>query len=1253
MKRLIIRRLLFTFFVVSPFFSHAQGWQHLFPTDGSGHALLQSSDGNIIFLGEDKVSGWPEAPRLHKTDLDGNVIWSQTYPQLINSSVGNLVEMPNGELIVVGDKNFGSANGQSDIFMLFTDAMGNQIDINYIGDDENEYGNDIIQDADGNLFVIGGTSGSGNGLIDAFVIKFNPSGAIVWEKTFGFAGYDMGNTAEVLPNGDLMVLGWTQEVPGGPSDLYLIRIDTDGNEVFSKIDYGTRDGDITPTADGNFFLATTTPGQLNQPDVMVVKLDPSGNELWSETYVLPDMQAPNSIELTTDGGFIVGGRTNSSGAGVILFKGDANGNLEFEKKITVGQLDWAEDIVQLSDGGYAFCGRGNIGFTRMFIGRTDNQGSIFSNEITGRIVLDGDDDCILDSAPNGQSWKVELLGENDFSTYSNANGEFQMIVDTGDYQVVITPVWPTNPNTVEQCGPIADLDLNDFYETTDLGDILFKNIQGPTETISGYVFYDTNGNCEFDAGETPVECVTVPFSPEGQFDTNFSAETDADGYYEIQVPIGDYYYPGGGFGWNNLWNCSLGTCNIDGGFVTTGQPMTVDIPLACTPDVEVIAGTVYLDDNEDCLYDTLSETALYDWNLALVNTTTNDTTYTSTLSNGVYNFLLGSGTYEVFVLLPNATWETCTNPHIVTVGNGCHTGFDFPIQPAEVCPLLEVDISTNVLRPCFQSTYFVQYCNIGSETATDAFIEVILDNALEFVDSPFPVTQDGQVLTFDIGDVEPLECQTLNFNVFLDCDAMVGMTHCVEAHIFPDTTCVPVNPLWDMSSIKLTGYCDGDSLTFTIENIGTGDMSQQHEYIVIEDNVLIRSEPFQLPSGSQVSETFFPEGATLRMETEQSAFHPGNSMPSVTLEGCGTNSSGGISTGFVIQMPEDDLNPFISIECLESVNSFDPNDKQGFPTGIGTGHFIQPNTALDYKIRFQNTGTAPALNVEIRDTLSNFLDPNSLRPGVSSHDYEFELENGNIAVFRFEGINLPDSTSSPEESMGFVKFKIEQTPDNPSGTQILNDAAIYFDFNPPIITNETEHQIPFPIEEQNITEEVCLGEEWMGTIITGDISFTETTEYAFFEEVVTIEIIALDHSFFEQNITLMEGQTFNGIAITSDTTIIENLTASNGCDSTATTHISILPNSVSETISGLSATVFPNPATSVFFVEMELAESMELELALTDVLGRNMSQGFESRIFKPGMHRLDIPVDDLPFGTYLLQIKGEAGTHMERILVRE
>jgi uncharacterized repeat protein (TIGR01451 family) len=133
--------------------------------------------------------------------------------------------------------------------------------------------------------------------------------------------------------------------------------------------------------------------------------------------------------------------------------------------------------------------------------------------------------------------------------------------------------------------------------------------------------------------------------------------------------------------------------------------------------------------------------------------------------------------------------------------------------------------------------------------------------------------------------------------------------------------------------------------------------------------------------------------------------------------------------------------------------SYDPNDIQEL-NGHGDLGVISPNTPLDYLIRFQNTGNAPAYTVTITDQLPIQLNSQSVQPIMASHPYVATVDENGLVTITFENINLPDSMSSPEGSQGFVHFKVSQLPDLAHETIILNHANIYFDNNSPITTND-------------------------------------------------------------------------------------------------------------------------------------------------------------------------------------------------------
>ena len=482
------------------------------------------------------------------------------------------------------------------------------------------------------------------------------------------------------------------------------------------------------------------------------------------------------------------------------------------------------------------------------------------------------------------------------------------------------------------------------------------------------------------------------------------------------------------------------------------------LSLAGSGNCGYISGRVLRDDVENCLVDP-GEPGLGGWLVRAESAV--DTFYGVTNPQGNYRINVPTGTYTIAVLPVNALWEVCPVgfPVTLTTQNDTVPGGDFPVKALYQCPSLSVSIGANMLRRCFSDNYYyVSYCNQGTTSAVDPYVLLTLDPMLSPVSSSIPYNNlGGGVLRFDVGDLAIGECRSFQLQVLVDCNATLGQTHCTEAHIYPDGNCLPTDPEWSGASLRLSSQCTQDSVRFTIENIGIGDMQSTSEYIVVEDAVMLLQAPFQLISGASSAIAVPANGSTWRIEVDQEPFHPGLSAPALSLEGCTANPS--FSTGYVNQFPNDDADPWVDIDCTQNTGSFDPNDKQGFPVGYGSERYIRPGTELEYLIRFQNTGTDTAFTVRIVDTLSLWLDPATIRASVSSHPYQFNLTGQGIAEFLFENILLPDSNVNLAASNGFVKFSIYPRVSAPLETLIENDAAIYFDFNEPVITNTTRHRL--------------------------------------------------------------------------------------------------------------------------------------------------------------------------------------------------
>lgn len=138
--------------------------------------------------------------------------------------------------------------------------------------------------------------------------------------------------------------------------------------------------------------------------------------------------------------------------------------------------------------------------------------------------------------------------------------------------------------------------------------------------------------------------------------------------------------------------------------------------------------------------------------------------------------------------------------------------------------------------------------------------------------------------------------------------------------------------------------------------------------------------------------------------------------------------------------------------------SFDPNDKTVVPAGCGPTGLINGNQPLTYTVQFQNLGSAPAFDVVVTDQLDPSLDPSTLKILGTSHHYVFQL-NGNQMTWTFPDIYLPDATEDAPGSHGFFIYQAQLLPGLPDGTVITNQASVFFDKNPPVLTAITTNTI--------------------------------------------------------------------------------------------------------------------------------------------------------------------------------------------------
>lgn len=295
-------------------------------------------------------------------------------------------------------------------------------------------------------------------------------------------------------------------------------------------------------------------------------------------------------------------------------------------------------------------------------------------------------------------------------------------------------------------------------------------------------------------------------------------------------------------------------------------------------------------------------------------------------------------------------------------------------------------------------------------------------------------------------------------------------------------------------------------------------------------------------------------------------------MPSINLTDNDLSSTMRIhetdGTGEIVETADKILEQEVS--C-----AFDPNDKNVSPKGNGPLGIVAPQQELTYLVRFQNTGNDTAFTVLIRDQLDANLDWSTLKPISSSHPMEVNIEHDGDVAFKFNDILLPDSNVNEPESHGYVEYSIMPKTDVRPLATITGPAAIYFDFNPAVITNDVLNTIlcftaPNPSVKLNFPH--------LEVDVIGDYSYQ-----------------------WYRNDTLLEGDTLETLVPTFDGAYTVEVTDTNTCGGVSKP-FEYLAESISE-IENLETAVYPNPfsETTTFLFNGDLAGNFDL--VIYDVAG--------------------------------------------------
>jgi len=412
-----------------PMIGFGQGWETTFGGASAdvGQSVQQTTDGGYIITGLTHSYGNGNSDvYLLKTDVNGVEQWSQTFGGTDDDWGMSVQQTTDGGYIITGYTNsFGS--GGDDVYLIKTDDNGVEQWSQTFGGTGDDYCSSVQQTTDGGYIITGETYSFINGSYDVYLIKTDVNGIELWDQTFGGASYDWGNSVQQTNDGGYIIAGQTYSYGNGDYDVYLIKTDENGVEQWNQTFGGTDEDNcsyVQQTTDGGYIITGETYSYGNgngYNDVYLIKTDENGIELWSQTFGGTDYDWGNSIQQTTDGGYIItGGTTNSIVNGYIdvyLIKTDGNGFEQWSQTFGGTDDDEGKSVQQTTDGGYIITGTtGGWGFSDVYLIKTDANGNATS---TFNIPIN----------PNRKLQKtVDILGKQ---TKPQPNTPFIEIYDDG------------------------------------------------------------------------------------------------------------------------------------------------------------------------------------------------------------------------------------------------------------------------------------------------------------------------------------------------------------------------------------------------------------------------------------------------------------------------------------------------------------------------------------------------------------------------------------------------------------------------------------------------------------------------------------------------------------------------------------------------------------------------------------------------------------------------------------------------------
>lgn len=412
MKRKNKRNIIFILLLIIQFSiynnqSNAQPFQKTFGGPSAwndfGRSVLQDTiNGDYTFAGFTNSFGAGVGIYLIHTDVNGNTLWSKQYG---SDAYGESIRQTfDGGYIISGITLSG---GSFHYYAVRTNNIGDTLwtktyDNGTWPGAASDGPMSVWQTTDSGFVFTGYYDG-----INCFgLIRTDADGNILWTKAYGGGG-EHSYSLQQTTDGGYIISGYTFNFGAGDYDIYLVKTDNTGNILWTKT-YGTTGIEeaysVQQTTDGGYIITGKTQASLlSQAYVLLIKTNSAGDTLWTKTYGGTVGEVGYSVQQTTDGGYIVAGVTYSFGAGnqdVYLIRTDFNGDTLWTKAYGGANDDFGMSVKQSASGGFIITGETNsfgAGGTDVYVISADANGYSGGCNETGTNTIVGNPPFIIGS----------------------------------------------------------------------------------------------------------------------------------------------------------------------------------------------------------------------------------------------------------------------------------------------------------------------------------------------------------------------------------------------------------------------------------------------------------------------------------------------------------------------------------------------------------------------------------------------------------------------------------------------------------------------------------------------------------------------------------------------------------------------------------------------------------------------------------------------------------------------------------------